>query len=156
MTNEKVIALHSALGSIKSLKGVQFNYAIARNIAKIQSDVEAFQKTIEASPEYTEYDTKRIALAKEHARKDDKGEPVTETKNNVSIYVIDDMIAFNAALDALQKDHKKAIDERDAQIKEANEFLKKDSDIILYKIPLTSVPEEITTEQMNSILDIIE
>jgi hypothetical protein len=151
MKNNDILNLYDGLSKI-NLKGVKFSYGVAKNIALLKTEVESLSKAQESSKEFVEYDNARIELAKKHAKKDDKGEPVVE-KNS---YVIENQEAFDKEFETLKKTHKKALDERENQIKDFNDLLEKETDIQFHKIKLEDVPEDISTEQMTTIYDLIE
>ena len=53
-------------------------------------------------------------------------------------------------------EHQEAFDAREKQIAEYNELLKTESTIVLHKIALADVPQNITVQQMYGISDIVE
>lgn len=151
LTNNDLFGLYQQLNSFKDLSGVKFNYAVARNIAKLKSETESLQKSIEVTEDYKAYDAQRVELAKKYAKKDEKGEPVIENNN----YKLEDEKGFNKEVKDLQEKNKKTMDARAKQMKEFEALLKEESNVELYTIPLELVPESITTEQMKAILPLI-
>jgi len=162
MTKQEVLTLFRALNALSGLKGVAFSYAVAKNLRRLGEDVESMQKASELSKEFNEYETARIELAKEHAKKDADGKPVTEDEKDdngkviSTTYVIANQKAFDKELEALRATHKEALDARQKQIDEFNALLNEESDVELHKIKLADVPQDITTEQMNGILPVID
>jgi len=134
------------------LKGVKFNYGILKNINKIKPEIESLQESSKPTPEFQEFEKKRVELAKECAKKDDKDKPVIEGDQ----YQIEDRKAFDKKLDKMREESKVTIDAREKQIEEYNKMLDEEVSIDLYKIKLDVIPEDITSEQMNSISEIIE
>lgn len=151
MTNKKVFELYDAFFTLKGLKGVQLNYAIARNTDYLKSEVEAMKKTLEASDGFKKYDEARIALAKKHAQKDEKGNPVIIGNE----FQLEDKEVFDKEFAALKEEHKKEIEERQTQLKDFEKLLEEESSIEFHKIPVSTLPEDITTEQMVALLPII-
>lgn len=138
--------------SVLNLKGVKFAYAVGKNLEIIKSEVNALMKSQEASKEYQEFDKQRIELASEMSNKDEKGNPIIENNN----YQIQDLIKFKKALDILKGKHKKAVDAREKQVKEFEELLQEKTKVKLHKIKLAEVPDDISTQQMASIMVIIQ
>ena len=100
----------------------KFGFALAINATALKSVTEA-------------YDASRIALAKEHAAKDDMGEPVMIEENGSSRFEIPDMAAFNAALKTVQ----------DAEV-----------EVSLMKISLDDFPQEIDPGLVMGLLPIVK
>jgi len=151
MTNQKVLNLYVALQQI-NVKGAKFNYCIARNMGKIKPIIEAVKKADEHSEDYRKYDTARIELAKQHADKDDKGEP----KESGGHFIIINQLNFDKELEKLREKHKKAIEDREKQEKEIKELLEQEAEIEFHKLKESDIPEDLTTKQLTSIIDIIE
>ena len=153
MTKSEVLQLYNNLNQLGKLSGVKFSYAVARNLALLKPEVEAINKTLEPSKEFLEWDKERVALAQEYSKKDEKDKPIVEGNR----YVMENEKTFNKELEKKQKNHKSAIDAREKQIEEYMKLLEEKTDEIkLYKIKLEHIPESITTQQMNGIVDIVE
>src|SRR5258708_21259027 len=73
MKKIELINLYRTMNTLGSLTGVKFSYGISKNMNLIQPEIDAILK-VEKSPEFMAYDTVRLALAKEHAKLDEKGE----------------------------------------------------------------------------------
>lgn len=152
MTNQKLFDLYKSLLTLKGLSGVKLSYAIARNKAKIKSEIESLEESIKPTQEIIEYEKKRIELCELHADKDDKEKPITVD----NVYQgLDGNKAFEAQFKVLQEENKELLDVRQKQIDEYNSLLKEESKLELYKIDITEVPKEICNEQMDIILPII-
>jgi hypothetical protein len=142
MKNREISGLLIGLTMVGDLKGVTFAYAVARNIKKLNSEMESIRKA--RGDKYNEYDDKRIELARSMSKKDGDGNPIMIGSN----FTIPDVKEFERKLEKLKEKYKKEIDEYE-------EFLDKDSDIELHKIEMDDVPTDISAEQMTGIFDII-
>ena len=156
MTNEEIYNLYYGLGTVGDLTGVKFAYAVAKNIYKLKKHVEPLLKAKEPTPEFAEFDAKRVALAKEYAIKDSKGEALSEDVGGVSKFIIKDEKGFQAKLKVLRKENKVIISARDKQVEEVKELLNQEVEVDLYFVSFSSVPKEINSSQMAGILPIIE
>lgn len=152
MTKKESVTLYKNLSLLKGLSGVKFAYAIARNIDKLQAEMKALDTAKEPSEAFETYNTERENLAKKHAVKDDKGQPVISGNE----YVIEDNDAFNKEIKALQKEHAEAIEAYEKQLEDYNKLLQTESEVELYKIPLSDIPENISVEQMSHIYQLIQ
>lgn len=155
MLKKEILILYQSLHNLGSLQGCRFAYGIAKNISILEKEAKIIQKTIEASPEFSEFENKRIELAKKYAKKDKEGKLLTDTENGVESYVMENQAKFDKEFNNLKNKYEKILDERKKQIDEYNELLETETDIELYKIKLSDVPSNITVSQMNLIKNII-
>lgn len=153
MNNNKIIELFNALTKIKDLIGIKFNYAIAKNIATLKPEIEAIQRSYEATEDFNKYEIERVELAKKHSKKGDNDEPLLINGNQ---FDIEDLKAFQTEFNELKEKHKEVITIREKQLKEVEEFLLKESNIELHKIKMEDIPKEIKTEDMAAIYCLIE
>lgn len=152
MLKKEAIVLYKNLFTLKGLSGAKFAYAIARNTDKLQSEMKAIGTAKEPSEAFKTYNTERENLAKKHAVKDDKGQPVISGNE----YVVEDNDAFNKEIKALQKQHAKVIEAYEKQLEDYNKLLETESEVELYKIPLSDIPENISVEQMSALYPLIQ
>lgn len=152
MKNKQILSLNQALKAVSNLSGIRFCYGVARNTIIVDREIEVFQTTIKASNDFIEYDTKRIELAKECAKKDDKGEPMIKDNS----YILENQKEFDRKIELLKKDYKEAVEEREKQINAFNDFLEEESNVNLYMINFSDVPENINVGQMVGISCIIK
>ncbi len=152
MKKSDIYRLYHGLNSCVGLSGAKFNYAVAKNIRILQSEVEAIDAARKPSEDYQAYDKEREELAKSYALKDEKGEAIIENGQ----YKIIDQDAFDAALDVVKEKHKDAIAQREQQDKDFTALLESEADTIeLHKVKLSDVPDAIEG-RMFQIVDIIE
>jgi len=152
MTNNDLLNLYQALSNLKGLSGVKFCYGIVKNINLLKPEVEAIQKTIEPKEDFQKYEKERIELAQKHAKKKEDGTPIIEGNR----YVLENQKEFEKEFEKLRNKHKKALEEREKQIKEYENLLKEEANIKLYKVSLEDLPQDIKIEQMLAISPIIE
>jgi len=154
ITNQEVVDLNNGLHAVGHLSGVKFAYAVSRNISKLKSEVTALQKGFSLKPDFEAYENERQPLAEKYAVKVD-GKPQQKVEGGVSKFVIKDQRAFDSKFKTLKKKHKKAIDNREKQLKEFQLLLEEKVEIELYQVMLKDVPEGISAKQMSSILPIV-
>jgi hypothetical protein len=73
-----------------------------RHLLAIQAALKEVTEAVKAPPRVEEYEMARVALAKEHAVKDEKGQPRTSQSPQGVSYVLQDRAAFEAALATLR------------------------------------------------------
>lgn len=151
MTNKNIIALYNDLKAI-NLKGVKFSYGIAKNLSILEIEIKAIEKTTEFTPDFKNYEKERIELASKHAKKDEEGKVVIENGR----YILEDKDTADQEFKELREKYKEALEERDQQLEDYKALLEEESSVELFKIKLSDVPEDISTEQMTSIFAIIE
>lgn len=154
MTKQEALNLFNGLQAVSNLPGAKWAYAVARNIAKLKGEVEALQKAYSADKDFMTYEKQRLELAQKYSVKE-KGNPKTVKVGGNEEFLIADKDKFNQKLKKLQKEHKKAIDERQKQVDDFNEILKEKIEIDLYMIDSDYIPEGITPAQVSAIMPII-
>ena len=152
MLNKDLFRLKLGLEAVGELTGIDFAYAVAKNLQVITAEVEAILKTKVPKKNYQEYDAARIALCEEHCLRDDKDNPKTENGN----YVMKGQAVFLRALDELKESHREALAERTDQIAEYNEFIEREAKIELFMISKKLLPPEIKTGQLTAIIEIVQ
>lgn len=150
-TNNDVFSLYEGLSKVGNLPGAKFAYAVAKNQDILKREIDFLKKTVEPSPEFVEYDKKRVELAKKHAKKDDRNNPVISG----NAYDIENQEEFNKELDTLKKEHEAIISQREAQIKEFEALLSQENKTELHTITANDLPRDITPGQLSGIIKII-
>jgi len=154
-TKQQIFDLYKGLNAVGHLRGAKFAYAIARNISKLQPEIDALNKAYATSDDFVVYDKERAKLAENHAIKVD-GKPQKTIENGMAKYVIEDQEKFDKELKVLQEKHKEAVDKRQKQLEDFQEILKEETEIELYFISAEYIPEDIKAQEMAGILLIID
>ena len=152
--NKDIVELYSGLKGLANLSGAKFAYAVARNLAILKSEIRLLQKAGAPSQEFIKYEEERFDLATEHAKKKD-GKPLTELINGIEKFVLKDKVEFEKKYVIIRKKHLETINKRKKQLKEVEELMEVESEVDLFMIPQSYVPDEINTNQMAGILPII-
>lgn len=145
--------LGQALDNVGNLTGIKFAYAVAKNRDKITSEMRRMQKGLEPTEAYSKYDTARLALCKEHCKKDDKGGAVTMGRSFIGLENNDE---FEAAMEELQKEHQETVDERKKLLEEYEKEMKEEVEWNFHMIRFSSVPKNITAGQLTGIIKLVE
>ena len=156
MKNQQLFELFNALNTVTGLSGVRFNYAIAKNIATLKPEILSLQEALKASEEFNKYDTERIEIAKKHAKKDENGEPIKQNVGTQEQFIIEDKELFDKEFEALKEAHKEVYEARLKQLKDFEDLLEVENPVVLHKIKLSDIPEDIKTEQLAGIYPLIE
>ncbi len=160
MTKAEVLVLSRSLNQLGKLTGAKFSYAVAKNLNLAKNEVESINKAREMTEKYTEYDNERVELAKKHADKDKDGKPkMRQTANpEVQEFVMSEINEkkFQKELKILNLKNKELIAAREKQMEEFTALLETDSDFKAHMMKRDDIPEEITTNQMAGIINIVE
>jgi hypothetical protein len=152
MTNNDILILSQSLKSLGELSGIKFSYCIAKNSTILDIEVKSLQSVMIPSKEFTEFEEKRVELAKKYSKKDENGNPVFEGNQ----FVLEDKKNFEKYFEVLQKENKKVIEARNKQVKDFEKLLEDESNVKLFQIGLDEVPFNISVKQMTSIILLIK
>lgn len=153
-TKADALNLYRGLNGLVNLSGVKFTYGVARNLNLLKPEVEALEKALSPSEEFSKIDLQREEKLKEFARKDKDGKPVIDKLKMT--YELEDEAAWDKEFKKFRKVNETAYEARDKQIAEYTELLKTPSTVNLFKIKLNEIPESITTQQMAQIFDLVD
>ena len=154
MKNKEVVALSHTFMQVGSVSGKKLAYVVSKNIARVKSALTPGNEILKETPEYLEYEKKRTDLCMEYCEKGEDGQPRIENQN----YVIatEKMTEFNGKVEELKKEHEAVLDVMDEKRKKYQEFLEEESTFEPYKIKMEDVPENITPNQLQWIMGIID
>jgi hypothetical protein len=162
MTNAECILMLRGLREVNAPSmNMKFNYAISKNIRKLESLEKSFRELIQMKDDYLKFMDEKEELNKKFAEKDENGEPKKKIVNQHGgqgqwAYVVpgdgDPKSEYSKAMLKLSEKHKDAIDDRSAQIKEYNAFMEDDVvDFNLHMIDLDIVPDGLSRGAMDAV-----
>jgi hypothetical protein len=154
MKNKDLDEFKRGLESVGKLKGVRFQYAVIKNKKLVEDELEIINKTIEYTPAYSEYESKRVAICEKYVDRTDSGDMIIENNNYV---ITTNKELFEKEFDALKTEYATTIADRTNQIKEYEKLLIEESSISekLIKVSATILPDDMTGEQMEAIFEMI-
>ena len=136
-----------------NLTGVKFNYALLKNKKKIQEELEILKTVIKPDKKAEEFEKARIELCKEYCKKDKEGKEIIKQNKFVGL---ENNKEFTIAIDKLQETYKETLDKKEAQFKEYQTLLDEEVEIKIHQVALNDVPKELTTKQLESIIEIVK
>lgn len=156
MKNHEVLELKQKLDqlseSLRTLRGFKFGYALTKNFKMIADEINIINDTFKTSEDYNMFETKRVELCKQFAKKDENNEPIIITKQNQSMFDIDtESTEWINAYNDLLNDFKDVIEARNKQIEDYNAFLLEENTIEFHTISIEDVPENISVEELEAI-----
>lgn len=156
MKNVDLTRLQNGFKLCSNLKGTKFAYAVARNSRLVDVVLGDLRKTVEQDDGFKAFERARIALCQEHAVLDDNSK--AKMLANTNQFEIRDQKAFDDDFEKLKQsdDHKEAIDRHTEKLEGYDKLMGEESDYTPYTIPLSEIPADITTGQLQSIYEIIE
>jgi len=158
MKNKEIFSLRETLNEVEHINGKVFAYAIFKNKAILDAEIEAINSVrVEPGEEFAEYDKQRIELCESHSEKDENGKIIFDYKpNGQQAFKIIDHEKFGVDYEKLVTKYKDLIDEVNLHANEFAEFLEKDTDIILRKISIADLPDEISASFLEKIKYILD
>lgn len=154
MKNVDLFRLRDGLNDVSNLKGVKFAYSVLKNKKLVEDEIALIQKSVEMSPEYQEYERNRIELCEKYADKDKDGKSVVVN----GAYQIENKTEFNVEVEKIKNENLKFIEERVKQVNDYEVLLQEESDVAekLSKVKEEYLPSDITANQLQSIIEMIE
>lgn len=128
-TNRELLDLFRGLESVKTIKGARFAVLVGKNLKELRHILEPIEKAAQPTYEFQEVSVKMQELAE----KEDKD-----------------------GMANLEKQNQNLIDERKAQLGAVEDMLDEKVKILLHVIKQAQLPEEITGENIEKLIKIIE
>lgn len=127
-TNRQLLNLYRGLENVKEIRGSRFAVLVGKNMKEIKQILQPIEEAAVPSPSF----------------------------QTVSIQMRDLMEAEDQeAMEQLEKEHKDLIDERKQQMASVETMLENDIELKLHAIREDQLPDDITGEQVEKILEII-
>ena len=127
-TNRQLLNLYRGLENVKNIKGSRFAVLVGKNMKEIKHILQPIEDAALPSPSF----------------------------QTVSIQMRDLMEAEDKeAMTQLEEENKDLIEERQEQMKRVEDLLEGDAEIKLHAVRDDQLPEDITGEQVEKILEII-
>jgi len=129
LTNRDLLTLYKGLEAVKDIKGSRFAVLVGKNMKELRLILDPIERAAIPTPEFQELSVKVHELAKE-----EKSEEI----------------------EALEEENKELIEARKKQMDDINDLLDSIAEVTLHPIKEQQLPEDITGEQVESLLEIIE
>ena len=130
--NGELVNIINGLFSVQQLKGKDFSLLVSKNISILQKSLKELEDTGKPSEEF-------MALAEQvNAIANDNKEDAKEQ------------------IDKLEEENKDLVDARREQMDKVQKIMEEESEVSLHVIKEDLLPEEITAQQINKLMQIIE
>jgi len=169
MTNRECLDMLQALEAMDQVNPaslhVRLSYAVAKNkrkLLEVEKDIKALLKQSEGYGKFMDEKTK---LLQKHAEHDDKDRPITNIVQSVEGPIENYTLKggagpgspFATDLEKLKTKYRKAIGEREEQVKKYNQFLEEESDFEPHMVTEDLLPEKgIPQAAMNGLIFMIK
>ena len=150
MKRAKLFEMKPILEGMTHTDGFKFNYAVAKNLRKVKTEIELAQATVEPTREMNEFQKKRLELCRKHALQEN-GEPAM--KGNRFMIAPDKQSVFDEEIKKLQSEYQKDIDLHTNKIDAFNNALNDLVEIEVHKVKVEDVPKNIKPVELEAILD---
>lgn len=140
MKHYEVIGLYNKLSKVEGLEGCKLNYAIKKNLSKLEIEINLYAKEeYELRSLTSEFQKEQSSLEKLFSKEEDKKE-------------------FENQITELENKHQIKLKEFKEKWEQLMKFRKENDnpDFVIHKVKTSDVPENITTEQMDLIFHILE
>lgn len=157
MTNKEVVTTYMALtsGVFKEVQGTKLNYALVRNLDRLEDEVKAIEAGRKPSEEYLKYDAEKRSIQIKYAIKNEDGEP--QIFNYKYHFTTENSNKAKAEIEKLNSKYKTTIEAFAKAEKEFQEFLEEENkDFKPYIIKQEWLPDNLTGEQMSAIYNLLE
>lgn len=152
MKNKELFSLYSWLEAVSHIGWARFAYWVAKNKKIIAEEIKTLESTNELTENYKKFDKERIELCEKFANKDENWEAKIVGKS----YDISDLEGFNSELQKLRETYKSALDEIQKKNEEYEKLLEEKSEVKLFTIKQEIIPECITANQLDPIMEVVE
>lgn len=129
LPNKQILEIFQGLHAVKDIQGSRFAVLVAKNMKEMKKVLDPIDEKAMPSREFQELSVEINKLIEA-----EDGE----------------------AIEKMEADNKELIDARKAQLEAVNEELEKESEVYIYRIKEDQLPGEITGEQIQRLLEIIE
>ena len=150
MKRSNYYKLQEGINRCAKFKGGKFQYALAKNMKKVQEEIESIEKAFEPSVEFLEFEKHKNQLLFDHCQKDATGQLViNQGTREITFESVEKRNAFQQKFDELKGRYQDAIEERDGQIREKMAFLDEESGPVEWQlIKAEDVPDDATGDLM--------
>ena len=144
LSNKLILEAFASIEGLKKLDKINTDvlYAVHRTSSKINEFVDAIKGMAVPSAQFSEYEKKRIELAKKHSKKDKDGNPILTGVGDQQSFVLDNQVGFEEEIKALQEDYKDELTDRSARLDALEAKLKEEVEVEVHKFKLESLPKE--------------
>lgn len=127
-TNRDLLNLYKGLEAVKSMKGARFAVLVGKNIKELRNVLDPLEQAAVPSIEFQELsiEMQRLIEAEDQA-----------------------------AIEKLEKENNELVEQRKRQLADVEELLDNEIEVHLHSIREDQLPEEITGEQVERLLQII-
>lgn len=156
MKRRTALKLWQVFGKLEGLKhDVRFSYFLAKNKVALKAELDLLEESQKPSQAFLEYEARRVESAQKFADKDANGNPKI---HNNSYIIYDKREDFEKEIKTLKTKFKKAISDRENQIKDYEKLLDEPVELQLTKIRFTQLPPQIEASVLEVFIeaDIIE
>lgn len=152
MKRGELFTLHTLCLELRERASTKLVYAILKNLPKIDAEIEVIKTADQPTETFMAFDEARVQLCVKFAKKTDDGQPVIVDNT----FDIEDMPAFEVAIQELQAVHAEAVKERDAQITEVQRLLSEEVNLDLYQISVDDLPGDLVATQLEVLMPMIK
>jgi hypothetical protein len=144
-----LISLQQELNSINGDVPVKFGYAVAKNKILLNNEIEIIKGISPKQPE--EYETKRTAVIKQYAIKDENEQIIWENEQH-GIPKFEDYAKLEQEITSLNLEYKDVLESFNKKINDFEKLLEEDYELPLHTVDIEYAPATMSQTQIDKIL----
>lgn len=158
ITREKLLQVWGVLSQLSQEKTTAKGaYGIAKNKKLLEAEIKSMEEAREnlkyPKEKLEEFDTKRIALCKELADKEEDGSPKLD--KNMFVFSPDNKAIFEEKFSVIREEYKDVLEERNKVDTEYRTFLSEETELTVHEIKIADMPDGVSAAQIEVLGDII-
>jgi len=152
MKNHEIFELRNTLNELVNVKGKSFAYAIYKNMEALDKEIELINKVKKETPqEFIDYENERTLLCIKYSDKDDDGNPLIVQVNGTPSYKITNTDKFEKEFSKVKDKYAQVLVDKRESDAEFDKFLDSDNDVVLKKVSIEDLPDDITASFIDKI-----
>lgn len=157
----ELIELNKKLSAVKNLKGKELNYAIEKNLINLKAEIDILAKQEKEIIDLTKDLVEKIQNLRTEAATVDgivKTKDIIQNGQSVQVYDIgpDKMTEFETEINKLNQANQELLIQQQKEYVEFQTMItEKESDFKITQVSLSKVPDDISTEDLKLIFDLV-
>jgi len=150
---QHLFELEGLIARNAGLKKGKLAWCLARNATIIEGPIKDLRQHTKPTEAQVEFEEAKKKLAEKHAKKDDKGRPISEPVRDPATgrirgeqFDIADQPKYEKALEKLKGEHKQAMKDAEENQAEFEARLEEEEEVGLYRLPLSKMPRVYANE----------
>jgi len=154
LTNQELVSLNVLLGDLKDSRNLKVAWMVAQNLNRLAPHLKIIQDMLAPTEAMKAFEAKRQSMAQVFVKKDAAGNAIVQPdprNPKATLYSIEDVAGYSAALTALLEEHPEAKTDSDALLAKEAALLLESVEVDLYTLSVENT--KISSDSDDSVLD---